>query len=145
MNLECSSKGDKRFSALYAKINNISIEDRYQLLKKFLYNQKILHPENFKQAKHWQYKNEYKLIDFKVNNQIFSLKYLTAYYKYLWYIYLVSNKQLVNYIKKFDTFTDCFAKENTINSQKDIIEQVAKEGLNSLYEDCKFFVHKFCF
>jgi hypothetical protein len=33
--LECSSKGDKRFSAFYAKVGGKSIEDLYQGAKKF--------------------------------------------------------------------------------------------------------------
>lgn len=33
--LECSSKGDKRFSAFYAKIGNKTIEERYQAFKIF--------------------------------------------------------------------------------------------------------------
>ena len=33
--LECSSKGDKRFSAFYARVNGRSIEERYQWEKIF--------------------------------------------------------------------------------------------------------------
>jgi hypothetical protein len=33
--LECSSKGDRRFSAFYARVNNKSIEDQYQEAKVF--------------------------------------------------------------------------------------------------------------
>lgn len=33
--LECSSKGDKRFSAFYAKVDGRSIEDTYQAAKVF--------------------------------------------------------------------------------------------------------------
>ena len=33
--LECSSRGDKRFSALYAKVGGSSIEDQYQAFKVF--------------------------------------------------------------------------------------------------------------
>lgn len=33
--LECSSKGDKRFSAFYAQVNGNSIEDQYQAAKVF--------------------------------------------------------------------------------------------------------------
>lgn len=33
--LECSSRGDKRFSAFYAKVNGRSIEDQYQAAKVF--------------------------------------------------------------------------------------------------------------
>lgn len=33
--LECSSKGDKRFSAFYARVNGRSIEDQYQAAKIF--------------------------------------------------------------------------------------------------------------
>lgn len=33
--LECSSKGDKRFSAFYAQVNGRSIEAQYQAAKRF--------------------------------------------------------------------------------------------------------------
>lgn len=33
--LECSSRGDKRFSAFYARINGLSIEEQYQAAKEF--------------------------------------------------------------------------------------------------------------
>lgn len=33
--LECSSKGDKRFSAFYAKVKGVSIEEQYQASKVF--------------------------------------------------------------------------------------------------------------
>lgn len=33
--LEASSKGDRRFSAFYAKVNGKSIEERYQAAKRF--------------------------------------------------------------------------------------------------------------
>ena len=33
--LECSSKGDKRFSAFYCKVNGVSIEEQYQKKKEF--------------------------------------------------------------------------------------------------------------
>jgi hypothetical protein len=33
--MECSSKGDKRFSAFYARVNGKSIEDQYQAAKTF--------------------------------------------------------------------------------------------------------------
>ena len=33
--LECSSKGDKRFSAFYARVGGVSIEDAYQSAKVF--------------------------------------------------------------------------------------------------------------
>jgi len=33
--LECSSRGDKRFSAFYARVNGCSIEEQYQAAKIF--------------------------------------------------------------------------------------------------------------
>ena len=67
------------------------------------------------------------------------------YYKYLWYLYLTEHKNLIEYAKKFDTFTDCFKKGNTMNSQCDIIELVAKKGIEELYNECKYFVHRYCY
>lgn len=113
MNLECSSKGDKRFSALYAKVvfDGVydSIENHYQKCKRN-YNGKFVKKGE---------KPDYIVI----NHHRLSIKYLTPFYKYLWYMYLNEHKELVEYASSFDTFSDMFKGKNTINSQADVIKE----------------------
>lgn len=146
MLLECSSKGDKRFSASYSKIyvNGVldSIENHYQKSKVFkdLTNGKEVQFNDFKKVKHIQYRNEYELIGFKIEKNFFDKKYLTVWYKSLWYKYFLYNKNLINVINKYDEFNDTFAKTNTLNSQADVVKQIRYKGINSLYEDIKEFL-----
>lgn len=113
MNLECSSKGDKRFSALYAKVrlNGVfdTIENHYQKCKRKHNNIKVKKGE----------RPDYLII----NNYKLPVTYLTPFYKFLWFIYLEQNKELVNYASSFDSFTDMFKGKNTINSQADVIKE----------------------
>jgi hypothetical protein len=140
MNLECSSKGDTDYSALFAKVDGVSIEHRYQLSKRFLFNQCIVHPETYKQAKYWQRRNEYFLLDFVVDSHIYSLEYLSMFYNSLWYKYLIKNSKLIKNLEKYDTFTDCFKNSNTINSQCDIIALVANKGIDELKRQSGIFI-----
>lgn len=113
MNLECSSKGDKRFSALYAKIffNGAydTIENHYQNCKRNYKNLKVKKGE----------KPDYIII----NKHKLSVEYLTPFYKLLWFMYLEQHKELVKYASSFDSFTDMFKGKNTVNSQADVIRE----------------------
>lgn len=144
--LECSSKGDKRFSALYAKITVngklTTIEKAYQQSKVYFIDREYVHAKDFKQAKHWQYQG-HKSVEFSVGNKIFAVKYLSSWYKALWYKYLTDNECLIDIINQYDNFHDCFKNANTINCQADIIQQVKDKGINSLYEDIKEFIDLF--
>ena len=113
MNLECSSKGDKRFSALYAKVifdgKYDSIEHHYQRCKR-KYN-----GLNVKKGE----KPDYIII----NRYKLPISFLTPFYKYLWFIYLESHKNLVKYASNFNSFTDFFKSKKSINSQADVIKE----------------------
>lgn len=133
--LECSSKGDKRFSALYAKVNVSgvfdSIENHYQLCKRAIgENGEVIVPRDFKELKG-------KKVDYFVMNGInFPETYLTQYYKLLWVKYLDANPSLVVFAKGFDEFNDMF-KHNSVNCQADVIRQYVKEGRGSIMSECK--------
>lgn len=124
MNLECSSKGDKRFSALYAKINFLgvydTIENHYQKCKRKSNNQKVKKGE----------KPDYII----VNNHKLTTNFLTPLYKLLWFIYLEKNEELVQYASSFDTFSDMFKGKNTINSQAEVIREYI-QNKKSLIKD----------
>lgn len=113
MILECSSKGDKRFSALYAKVKfngkYDSIEKHYQQCKR-KYNGQIVKKGE---------KPDYII----VNYYKLPISYLTPFYKYLWYIYFRDHKELVEFASSFDYFTDMFKGKNTVNSQADVISE----------------------
>ena len=129
--LECSSKGDRRFSAFYARIEIYdkwdSIENHYQQSKGF-----INPPLKVKGAK-----PDYLII----KNKKYDKKYLTAYYKLLWVKYLDNNKELVEYASQFYDFNDIF-KGKSINCQADVIRQYIKQGRRSIFleQDIKDFI-----
>lgn len=131
--LECSSKGDKRFSAFYAYISlygiNDSIEHHYQNCKRFN-NQ----PIKIKGAK-----PDY----IEINNINYDIKYLTPFYKLLWVKYLDEHKDLVEYAKKFDDFRDMF-KGHSVNCQADVIRQYIKMGRKDIMNEVlvKEFIYK---
>jgi len=133
-NLECSSKGDKRFSAFYAKVkvnNKISsIEEIYQLSKIQIVNGVIKCFYNIKDVK------GKKVDGFVVNGKIYEAKYLTQWYNLLWVKYLDNNKDLVKYASEFDSFSDMF-RGKAINCQADVIEKYVKEGREVVIKECK--------
>lgn len=128
--LECSSKGDKRFSAFYAKVEVFgkyaSIEEHYQFSKQFL----SFTPKNILQCK------GLKPTSVKINDIILHAKYLSQWYTYLWIKYLDQHPELVQYAKGFDDFNDIF-KGKSINCQADVIRKYIKKGRRKCIDDCR--------
>ena len=128
--LECSSKGDKRFSAFYAKVKMWkkydSIENHYQLCKRF----GDFTPTTWKDAK------GKSPTHIELNGKNYDLKYLSQWYKLLWLRYLDTNPKLVEFAREYDDFNDIF-KGKSINCQADVIRQYIKEGRESVWNDCK--------
>ena len=129
--LECSSKGDKRFSAFYADVTvfgrTTNIERHYQGCKKFN-DQTVI-------------KAKGKSPDYiEINGKQFDKKYLTPWYKLLWVKYLDNNPEIVEYASQFDDFHDIFKGKNTINCQADVVRQYIKQGRESIIEECKEFI-----
>ncbi|MFL1672687.1 DarT1-associated NADAR antitoxin family protein [Paenibacillus dendritiformis] len=126
--LECSSKGDKCFSAFYAKVaiwgKYDSIENHYQLCKRF--GEYV--PRSWKDAKG---KEPTHIV---LNGRIYDVKYLSQWYKILWVKYLDDNPELVKYASQFDEFNDIF-KGKSLNCQADVIRQYIKQGRESLVHD----------
>ena len=94
--LECSSKGDNRFSAFYAKVkihNNKSIEELYQAIKEFKDGSKGL---TWKQAKGRKPKN---------------LIYCQRYYTYLWERYIWENPELIEVLTNAIGLSDVFGQK----------------------------------
>ena len=129
--LECSSKGDKRFSAFYARVTVFgkwdSIENHYQLCKRF----DDIIPKTWKDAK------GKTPTHIHINGKDLELKYLTMFYKLLWMKYLDNNKNLVEFASTFDDFNDIFKGKKSLNCQADVIRQYIKQGRESIWEECK--------
>lgn len=95
--LECSSRGDKRFSAFYARLRcegNKSIEELYQASK-------VL--EDGSVNNDWR-----KAKGKKATNP----EECKAYYSVLWNTYFVENPQLKEVIKQYNGFTDIFGQQD---------------------------------
>lgn len=133
--LECSSKGDKRFSAFYAKVKAFgkydSIENHYQLSKRF---------GDFTPT-HWKDAKGKTPTHIELNGVDYELELLSQWYKLLWVKYLDQNSQLVEYAAEFDEFNDIF-KGKSINCQADVIRQYVKQGRESVIDDCIELINK---
>lgn len=127
--LECSSKGDKRFSAFYARVTAFgvfdSIENHYQLSKRF----GDFVPSSWRDAKG---KNPTHI---ELSGKQHDLEMLSQWYKLLWVRYLDNNTHLVEYASQYDEFNDIF-KGKSINCQADVVRQYVKEGRESVLKDC---------
>ena len=95
--LECSSKGDKRFSAFYARVGNRTIEERYQAFKIFEGGRTGL---SIKEAKGKKAINQPEAAE---------------YYALLWdqYIYVL-NPHLKEVLLKATGLSDCFGQEGSV-------------------------------
>ena len=109
--LECSSKGDKRFSAMYANVEAFSVMDTIEN-----HYQKSKRDTNGNPVKKGQPVDHMVLAGRK-----FSPEMLTAWYRLLWIKYLDQNPELVEYAKQYDEFNDMFRSRNMINCQADVI------------------------
>jgi hypothetical protein len=124
--LECSTRGDKRFSALVARVRVAgywaTIEEHYQLSKRFKGSPA---PTTWREGKG-------KAPDYLVvvgRHIPESLK--RAFYDMLWVKYLDAHPDLVEYAKLFDDYSDCFARPGGV-SQADSIRAYVKSGRESI-------------
>ena len=108
--LECSSRGDKRFSAKYAKVSVFgvvdTIENHYQKSKRDMYGEHV--------------KKGAPVDHFILDRMVYPASMLSAFYRLLWIKYLDKNPDLVEYAKQFDDFTDMF-RGKSVNCQADVI------------------------
>lgn len=98
--LECSSKGDKRFSAFYARIkyrNNKSIEELYQARKMISTDQGIISGLSIKEAK---------------GKKCININDCRSFYSQLWIEYIEENPELRKVLSNYNGFTDIFGQIN---------------------------------
>lgn len=133
--LECSSRGDKRFSAFYAKINLFSkydsIENHYQMSKRI----------NSYVPKTWRDIKGKKFTHFNINGVDYDLKYGIAFYELMWVKYLDENIGLVNYAKQFDDFHDMFKSKKSYVFQADVIRDYIKKGRGYIIDKHEEFIN----
>jgi hypothetical protein len=91
--LECSSRGDKRFSAFYAKVNGKTIEEQYQAFKIF---------EGGLTNLSWREAKGKKAIN---QEEAF------VFYKKLWKQYIQENPELLIVLKNANGLSDMFGQE----------------------------------
>lgn len=90
--LECSSRGDKRFSAFYAKVNGRTIEEQYQAAKVFEDGRSGL---TWKEAKGKVAVNQ---------------EYCRRLYSALWDQYIDENPELLDVLKNAAGLSDIFGQ-----------------------------------
>lgn len=96
--LECSSRGDRRFSAFYARPSELggrSIEEAYQA-------RKIL--EDGRTGLYWREAKGRRAV-----NQ----EECAEYYKYLWTLYVLENN-LLTVLKRASGLSDIFGREGSV-------------------------------
>lgn len=132
-NLECSSIGDRRFSAFYAEVEFLGIKDSiekiYQESKRF-YSAQL----SFKEAK------GKKPTSFKIKDEEFNVNLLSSFYRYLWILYFEQNPYYLDVIDHYDTFTDKF-KGLSVNCQADVIREIKAFGINQIIKEIKPFTN----
>lgn len=95
--LECSTKGDKRFSAFYAIVNGKSIEEQYQAAKIF---------DDGSTGLHWK--------DAKGRRAVNSAQCVILY-ENLWRQYISEHPGLLDVLKRASGLSDIFATKGSVN------------------------------
>lgn len=95
--LECSSRGDKRFSAFYAKVNGRSIEEQYQASKIF---------EDGSTGLCWK--------EAKGRRAVNAVE-CARLYENLWRQYISEHPELLNVLKRASGLSDIFAKKGSVS------------------------------
>lgn len=143
--LECSTSGDKRFSAMVAKVsvNGVldTIENHYQKSKVFLDKDGYYYTVNTsKDAK------GKKPVAFKIGDYYLPLSYGAMFYDLLWYKYLKANPALELVLEQYDDYSDKYKSKKAYNCQADSIRKYMREnGVllsfnnrgKSILRDCK--------
>lgn len=91
--LECSSKGDKRFSAFYAIVNGRSIEEQYQAAKVF---------EDGSTGLNWRAAKGRKAVNMAL---------VRALYIRLWKQYISEHAELLEILRQAPGLSDMFGQE----------------------------------
>ena len=110
--LECSSKGDKRFSAFYTRVNGKSIEERYQAAKKFADGSTNL---SWKEAK---------------GKMAINMAEVSELYEKLWREYLIEHPELCAVLLQATGLSDMFGQQGH-NCQATVLWKLRGEILET--------------
>ena len=108
--LECSSKGDKRFSAFYAYVNGRSIEVQYQAAKIF---------EDGSTGLHWKKAKGRKAVN---------ADECAILYENLWRQYISEHPELLEILKGSSGLSDIFAEKGSVN-QAYVLWKIREENM----------------
>ncbi|MMZ42131.1 hypothetical protein D3C76_876390 [compost metagenome] len=144
--LECSTKGDKRFSAYGAYIKLFGMRDNiefiYQLSKRVQGVESV--PVNAPWAVKLKYVKQIKgkqISSLCICGKHISPNHISSWYNFLWLIYLDAHPQLVQYLELFDDYNDVF-KGSSICCQADAIRKYVKQGPHSIISEMQPFLHE---
>ena len=113
--LECSSKGDKRFSAFYARIpwrNNKSIEELYQFRKIILIDGQYVSGLSPKEAK---------------GKKPLNIEDAHLFYSQLWREYFECHPELLDIVRQYNGFSDMFGSSGSCCQAKEIYDIAMRE------------------
>lgn len=116
--LECSSRGDKRFSAFYARLkayDNRSIEEIYQAAKVF---------EDGSTGLSWRQAKGRKPVN---------LDEVRRLYSYLWDMYIIENPELLQVLLEASGVSDMFGQKGH-QCQATELWRIRQNNLNPLNE-----------
>lgn len=142
--LECSTKGDIRFSAFGAEVElfgkTATIEEHYQLAKRFVGGDgKVFTPKSIYDVKGKNNKiKDKELTWIVVGSCVFPPEFRVEFYKLMWLKYLDQNPELLAYASRFDDYNDIF-KGKSLICQADCIRQYIKEGRHTMVKDVESF------
>lgn len=108
--LECSTRGDKRFSAFCAIVNGKSIEEQYQAAKIF---------DDGSIGLHWK--------DAKGRRAVNATECATLY-ENLWRQYMSEHSELLDIIKRASGLSDIFATKDSVN-QAQVLWKIRNEHM----------------
>jgi hypothetical protein len=108
--LECSSRGDKRFSPFYAIVNGRSIEEQYQGAKIF---------EDGSTGLHWKKAKGRRAIN---------MNECAILYEKLWRQYISERPGLMDILKRAYGLSDMFATKGNVN-QAEVLWKIRNENM----------------
>lgn len=108
--LECSSRGDKRFSAFHANVNGRSIEEQYQSAKIF---------DDGSTGLHWKYAKGRRAVN---------ADECSILYENLWRQYIFEHPELLECLKRASGLSDMFATKGSV-SQAQVLWKIRNEHM----------------
>lgn len=99
--LECSSAGDRRFSAFYARVDGVSIESRYQAFKVFRTLRTAQNPTGYITGLSWREAKGRKAVN---------AEEAAAFYARLWDQYIAEHPELLDVLRAASGLSDRYGQ-----------------------------------